>query len=325
MVIVKRYENLAVAGRDLQAIGRESSRSPFQTHWYLDAFTRNFGAKGTSILGLIEADSLVAIGAFQAVGKTIQFLGTRDVSKDNIERTVTDYGDVLLSQRGQELAADVWGAIRDHFVPPLNLEFIRNDSPTVTALKNAPGSEVSPVLDTSTQLPLHAPAIKLHEGWRPNRNVRRKIAAYDETHKRDLREEDDLESAFRVFIDLHKRSHPGKAAFMDEQMEAFFWDLTTCSKENGWQTKFYSLYVDKKPVATVMAFEQGDNIYLYNSGYDPEYSDLSVGILIHAFIIEKSIREGRNMYDFLRGDERYKYDLGAEPMDLLNITLNRPS
>jgi CelD/BcsL family acetyltransferase involved in cellulose biosynthesis len=73
-----------------------------------------------------------------------------------------------------------------------------------------------------------------------------------------------------------------------------------------------------------MAFDYNGTVYLYNSGYDQEQSQLSVGILSKAFLIKDSIERGRKKFDFLKGGERYKYHLGGREVQLqkCRITLD---
>ena len=61
--------------------------------------------------------------------------------------------------------------------------------------------------------------------------------------------------------------------------------------------------------------------WLYNSGYDPSYSFYSVGLLLKAQSIHWAIEQGKKKYDFLRGNERYKYDLGAKNLRLYRIEI----
>ena len=44
---------------------------------------------------------------------------------------------------------------------------------------------------------------------------------------------------------------------------------------------------------------------------DPEFAALSPGTLVIGTAIESAIREGCGEFDFLRGDEEYKYFWGA--------------
>jgi CelD/BcsL family acetyltransferase involved in cellulose biosynthesis len=50
---------------------------------------------------------------------------------------------------------------------------------------------------------------------------------------------------------------------------------------------------------------------------------LSVGLLNKALCIKQAIEEGRNAFDFLRGPERYKYDLGGTDRLLYRIAVRR--
>jgi CelD/BcsL family acetyltransferase involved in cellulose biosynthesis len=57
-------------------------------------------------------------------------------------------------------------------------------------------------------------------------------------------------------------------------------------------------------------------MYLYNSGYNPEYESLSVGLLSKVFCIRKSIEEGKRVFEFLKGNEIYKQRLGGKEIPL---------
>ena len=78
-----------------------------------------------------------------------------------------------------------------------------------------------------------------------------------------------------------------------------------------------------KTVATSLAYKVGSTKYLYNSGYLPERSWLAVGLLNHAINILSSIEEGIEVYDFMRGDERYKYHLGAVDRHIFTARLDK--
>ena len=67
----------------------------------------------------------------------------------------------------------------------------------------------------------------------------------------------------------------------------------------------------------------GGTRYLYNSGYDPEFRDLSVGLINHAYGIRASIAEGIKVFDFMRGNEPYKYHLGGRDRAIYRIICRR--
>ena len=71
-------------------------------------------------------------------------------------------------------------------------------------------------------------------------------------------------------------------------------------------------------------FDYRDSILVYNSGYDPEkYAWLSPGIVLLSYCIQWAIESGRAKFDFLRGDEEYKFRFGAEPTEIYRLLITR--
>jgi CelD/BcsL family acetyltransferase involved in cellulose biosynthesis len=124
------------------------------------------------------------------------------------------------------------------------------------------------------------------------------------------------------FIALHRKSKVGKARFMDERMEAFFRDVGTAFAAAGWAA-LWLLWLDDRPAAAVFCLEYGRTVSLYNSGFDPAARVLSPGVVLIARTIEDAIARGFRRYDFLRGEEAYKYGFGPTPTDVLRVTLER--
>jgi CelD/BcsL family acetyltransferase involved in cellulose biosynthesis len=60
-------------------------------------------------------------------------------------------------------------------------------------------------------------------------------------------------------------------------------------------------------------------MYLYNSAFEMEARRLSPGLILVSQQIEEAIERGFEVFDFLRGPERYKYQLGAEAVPLNNV------
>jgi CelD/BcsL family acetyltransferase involved in cellulose biosynthesis len=87
----------------------------------------------------------------------------------------------------------------------------------------------------------------------------------------------------------------------------------------------FMLRINNRPAAAVLCFVAGSYLYLYNSGYDPEFSSLSVGLVSKALCLRWAIENGFGGLDFLRGDESYKYDLGAQDQRVYRLRLRRPA
>ena len=123
------------------------------------------------------------------------------------------------------------------------------------------------------------------------------------------------------FIRLHRLSAPEKASFMTPLMARFFHALVDEFAPRGW-LRLYFLEIDGVRVAAVVLFDYGGEFLLYNSGYDPAHAHLSTGLLLKAFCLRDAIAEGRRVFDFLQGNEPYKYDLGARDVPILRVRLS---
>lgn len=64
---------------------------------------------------------------------------------------------------------------------------------------------------------------------------------------------------------------------------------------------------------------QKKTILFYITGRDEEWTTPSPGLLLHGFAIRKAIAEGYQVYDFLRGNEAYKYSFGVEERRIRSI------
>jgi len=157
--------------------------------------------------------------------------------------------------------------------------------------------------------------------------VRRKLRkAEDEADSRFIivGPDHDLRTEMQSFINLHQMSAPEKDQFMDPLMQAFFFDVAQVLQERGWlQLTFVEM--DGNKAATLLSFDYGDDILVYNSGYDPsQYRNLSPGIVVTACSIEHAISLGRKRFDFLRGDEVYKYRFGAQDTKVRRLLIAKP-
>lgn len=122
------------------------------------------------------------------------------------------------------------------------------------------------------------------------------------------------------FMNLHRLSTENKAAFMTPAMEALFRGIVDEFAPRD-LLHLYFLSIDQTRVSSVILFDYGGEYLLYNSGFDPQYSHLSVGLLLKAFCIRDAIGAGRRGFDFLQGDEPYKYDLGATDVPIWRLRM----
>jgi CelD/BcsL family acetyltransferase involved in cellulose biosynthesis len=130
----------------------------------------------------------------------------------------------------------------------------------------------------------------------------------------------EVEDRMDVFLKLFALSRSEKANFMGPKMESFFKSLATAMADIG-LLRFGVLHVNGVPAAMTMGFDYDNSHYLYNSAYDPQFSHLSVGLLSKVLCLKESIQRGMNRWNFLKGGEPYKYQLGGQEVPLYNCLI----
>ncbi len=105
---------------------------------------------------------------------------------------------------------------------------------------------------------------------------------------------------------------------MNVRMEAFFQEIARRFQEKGWLNLSF-LKVGGKEIAALFSFDFAGTEYVYNSGYDPQFSRLSPGIILAAFCIRRASEKGIFILNFLRGRENYKYHLGGREEKIYRI------
>lgn len=132
-----------------------------------------------------------------------------------------------------------------------------------------------------------------------------------------------LEADLESFVRLHRTSEGEKGDFFQPRRIDFFKKVARELLPMG-MLSLDNLELDGKLMASTYSFRLDGVLYLYNSAYDLNLRQISPGLMLVAKLIERSIEERLRRFDFLRGRERYKYDLGAEALPLHWIVIRRP-
>ncbi|MDX1991457.1 MAG: GNAT family N-acetyltransferase [bacterium] len=238
---------------------------------------------------------------------------------------VTDYIDVLVD-------ADCTGAVLNCLALFVN---DHRDQFDLISLCNIP--EKSPTLSqfqqslqhygfNTNQAPIEVcPVIQLPENWetylegldkKQRHELRRKLRrtqAEEELNWYIVGQEHNLEEELDHFLRLMAASDPKKARFLqDENNVAFFRRVMPLMFENGWLQLIF-LTIDGERVAAYLNFDYKGHIMVYNSGLARDtHEQLSAGIVLLANNIRYAIEHGYKVFDFLRGNETYKYYLGGK-------------
>ena len=311
MLRIEPYASLDKIKPLWQLLENKVKPYPFTQWWYQNLYTRHFvQTDKLRLLGIFDHAALLAVGAFEVVHNKAIFLGMKPVLG---KEEVTDFGDLLIDPQAQDGANLIWQKIIEHFkesdIKTLQLDYVREDSTTHIALKKyqPKPQETSPFIqlpDSWEEYLSGLPRVKRKE-------LKRKIHRLEEEQAFQVCEGQINRADFDDFIRLHRLSDPAKEKFMSEPMKAFFGDMVNAPMVL-WQPQLCFLTIDHQRVASVLSFANSSTLLMYNSGFDPNFSYYSVGLLLKAFVIKESIKSHLKAVDFLRGSERYKYDLGGK-------------
>lgn len=232
---------------------------------------------------------------------------------------LTDEQDVV-APPGQEHA--VAGAVASWIAAEaprrVRLDFVPEDVPTLDSAAAVLGERgyrvertrliTSPRLLLATDFESYVQSL----GKKERHELRRKIRRLERTTKATFRWASDAERGATLdrFFALHRLSRGEKAAFMTADVERFFRDIADALAPLG-RLRLGVLRAYDDDAAVLFAFAYRGTLAMYNAAYDPALASLSIGIVGHAWAIREAIEERFDTYDLLRGDEPYKYDLGA--------------
>ena len=146
--------------------------------------------------------------------------------------------------------------------------------------------------------------------------LRRKKRKFDKENISYKLEESIEQDIFEIFISQHKTSKGEKGNFMTDMVEEYFRNLLNLE---GW--KIYYTNTNNGVISTAFCYENENGCYLYNSSRNNKFDYINPGIILYDLIIQKLIEREMKFFDFLKGTERYKYDLGGDTVPLYDLAM----
>ncbi len=282
-------------------------RPPWQEVW-LEVFDHATGAR---FLTVRDAGRLIGLASLLDEGERVTFLGDHNIcdymdfvwARGQEEGVVAAIVEGLLAEGRREIA--LWG-LRDGSPTPLLLTRLANERGWVATLQD---EATCPQLDLPPTWDAYLESLSGKNRHELRRKMRRFETTVGEMQMRVLCSPDEVAAGMDDFLRLMTLKSD-KAQFMTPTMERFFRRIGPALAEEG-LAGLYVFELGGEPVASVFCFEDAQETLLYNSGFDPRYSHVAVGLLSKASVLRHAIEDGRRRLDFLRGDEPYKYDLGA--------------
>ena len=304
------FDDVAAEWSDL--LSQSVVNTPFQTLQWQRVWVRELGnGEPLCILSFVDNGKVLGMASLRAANGNVTFVGDEDVC---------DYNDFLVAA---EKEGPFFNALLDYLDGQqwntLKLYSLTEGSPTLVHLPDLAKSRGHRVDVHQQEV---CPGKLLPGTWddylagltkKYRHELRRKLrrlGSAEGVKWYALTSPEDVKKGMDDFLSLLAMSRQDKRQFLTPEREGFFRSVGAELSEMGLLSLFF-LEVQGVRVASALTFDYGSSRMLYNSGYNPEYGYYSVGLLLKALSLRSAIEEGKSYYDFLRGDEPYKYQLGG--------------
>ena len=318
-----------------ELLAQSVTHVPFLRHEYLSAWWKHLGGgewknAQLCIIAAREKNALVGIAPFfhtqHEDRESLMLLGSIEISDylDFIVRP-TDL-DRFLNELLPFLASSPllhWEA--------LGLYNLLDSSPTLPALEKAAQSLGWKYQSEKLK---HCPYIPLPGNFetylasidkKQRHEIRRKMRRVDESAStcRWYFSEDPKTIAADIdsFLTLMAMDHD-KALFLTPPMREMMKDVVQCAFDNNC-LKLAFLEIEGKKAAGYLNFDYLDRVWVYNSGLDWTFNEYSPGWVLLGYLLRWANENHRTTFDFMRGDEEYKYRFGAIDRFVMRATVTR--
>jgi CelD/BcsL family acetyltransferase involved in cellulose biosynthesis len=259
------------------------------------------------------------------VGRVVRFIGHVDV---------TDYMDLIFDHDHaealyQQLAEFLAGQSGEF--DAIGLANLREDSQTYAVMVNKLrecGFEAKyELIEVAPQIPLPmtyedylSDSVSGKQRKEIKRKMRRAEGGEYDVQWYTVGPAHDLDAELERFLHLMGRADKEKAEFLENPQHVDFFQRIMPRMNDLGYLKLDFITIDGEACAAYLNFVDGAQVFVYNSGLEPEqFGALSPGIVLLQFIIRDAIEHGYKVFDFLRGGETYKHRMGGTDLNLYQL------
>lgn len=284
-----------------------------------------------------DSDELMIVSAFEGnelLGLAPLFTHDKNTLLLLGSKEICDYLDLIV--KPENLHSFVKG-LADYISSPLFPKWnqiifhnLMQTSATIDALKET-AQQMG--WEFSTECRKQSPFIQLPGNWneyllsidkKQRHEIRRKTRRAEE--KADLcwyffEDKGHLADATSDFLDLMEKD-PEKSQFLTPQMREHMRAVMQWAFENK-MLQLSFLEIDGRKAASYFCFYYQNKILVYNSGYDPNFSEFSPGWVLLGYLLKWANENQISEFDFMRGNEDYKYRFGGKDRCVICVILKR--
>ncbi len=323
---------------DWQRLFDAGECAPFLSREWISAWHEKLGSdREVYILKASQNDDLIGVLPLCLQTKKVLGMTFRRLGFLGAEIGGADYLDLIAVDKDK---ADIWAQVFEFLrdqkdFDSICLENLAQNSGTISILENLCQKDRS--FRFKTAVSSVCPQINLESGWenvlsqsKRKDNFKRRLKKLEKAENfefRSVTDKAEIAAAFERFAFLHEKrweNDGGSEATGLPQLMAFHRAVVTELAENN-LVRFDEIWVEGACRASVYGLESGKIFYYYNAGYDLDWANKSVGLVLIGLSIRAAIARGNTLYDFLRGAETYKFDWSNSQETLVSIRLNRPN
>ena len=122
-----------------------------------------------------------------------------------------------------------------------------------------------------------------------------------------------LDEAIDRLVELHRRRWTqagGSESFQSAEYVEFHRRIMRACFARGW-LRLYCLELDGETAAITYCYRFRNRVFLMQAGFDPTKARCNPGKVLLGHALEHAIGEGNTVFDFLRGEHRYKDQLAT--------------
>jgi CelD/BcsL family acetyltransferase involved in cellulose biosynthesis len=317
----KEFESLAVVWNELLAkVGDESSM--YITHEWLVTWWRYFGEGKRLNLLLFERDGQ-AIGIVPLIRNEYRIGPFKLDALESITRASCNYMGLVLPDYREEVIAVLLSYLEKNLrgiSVILRLSLIPEDSQLLGMLHRNLAT-LTKSLVFQERVRTLAPYIDLPSSWeeyyaslgkRRRKVMGKALRALEREHKMvEFRQckADSLEAILNKFFDLHQERWQAvglRGSFVDPRDREFYREVARKFLSRNWLHLSY-LTIDGDVASMLFSCIYNQKFYAMTEARNIRYAKYSIGHLHHAQVMKDAIDRKLNEFDFLQGDEPYKF------------------
>ena len=213
----------------------------------------------------------------------------------------------------------------------LDLNNLLDNSPSLPALAKAAGDLGWSYRQECLQ---HSPFITLPGDWerylagvdkKQRHEISRKMRRLEESGQPVrwyiLNDKAGLAAGIDSFMALMSQE-PQKAAFLTQPMRDFMKTVINCAFDADCLCLAF-LEINGEKAAAYLNFDYLNRLWVYNSGVDRRFLDYSPGWVLLGYLLRWANENNYKEFDFMRGDEEYKYRFGAVDRFVVRAVVHR--